>query len=239
MGIRMKKDLGERLVAAAGLLFVLPTSSSGATSLSSWGTHNSLRAFLGLRPAWGQRVQAGCDELNAKGGILGRQVELIIEDSGDQPQLAVRKVNKLVLQDNVDFVFTLSSSNCRSGGHEDHAQLQKMPSGSAGQTRKRSQAKTATSTRFALARATPMEARTTAPIRLPNSPSRVLPPRRRLQLGPSEVEEFRVRYMAKLKQRSFVGEDFTPARASRNFARYINKIEAAKPDAIFLAIWGD
>ena len=43
-------------------------------------------------------------EINAKGGILGRQVQILAEDSAANVGQATVKVNKLVDQDRVDFV---------------------------------------------------------------------------------------------------------------------------------------
>ena len=50
-------------------------------------------------------MQMAADEINAKGGILGRQVELLFEDStsGDAG-VAVQKARKLIDRDKVDFI---------------------------------------------------------------------------------------------------------------------------------------
>ena len=46
-------------------------------------------------------VEIARDEINDAGGILGRPVELIIEDNALDPRVAVQKYQKLVTQDNV------------------------------------------------------------------------------------------------------------------------------------------
>src|SRR6478672_7745743 len=43
-------------------------------------------------------------ELNAKGGILGRQVELLVEDSANDVGTGVQKTRKLIERDNVNFI---------------------------------------------------------------------------------------------------------------------------------------
>jgi branched-chain amino acid transport system substrate-binding protein len=50
-------------------------------------------------------IQLAVDQLNAKNGILGRQIELLVEDttSGDAGA-AVQKTRKLIERDNVDFL---------------------------------------------------------------------------------------------------------------------------------------
>jgi branched-chain amino acid transport system substrate-binding protein len=44
------------------------------------------------------------EQLNAKGGILGRQVELLVEDSANDVGTGVQKARKLIERDQVDFI---------------------------------------------------------------------------------------------------------------------------------------
>src|SRR6266850_701823 len=56
-------------------------------------------------------AQMFVDEINAKGGVLGRKMELVIRDTKGQPDEAVRVARELILKDNVDFlVGTLTSA---------------------------------------------------------------------------------------------------------------------------------
>src|SRR5437899_10224592 len=51
------------------------------------------------------------DEINARGGVLGRKMELVIRDTKGQPDEAVRVAREMILKDNVDFlVGTLTSA---------------------------------------------------------------------------------------------------------------------------------
>jgi len=51
------------------------------------------------------------EELNAKGGVLGRKIELLVRDSKADANEAVRVARELILKDNVDFlVGTLTSA---------------------------------------------------------------------------------------------------------------------------------
>lgn len=54
------------------------------------------------------------EDWNANGGILGRPVQLIIEDTATNEQLAVTKVRKLVTQDKVDVVLGGITSSMRN-----------------------------------------------------------------------------------------------------------------------------
>jgi branched-chain amino acid transport system substrate-binding protein len=51
------------------------------------------------------------EELNAKGGVLGRKVELVVRDSKADANEAVRVAREMILKDNVDFLMgTLTSA---------------------------------------------------------------------------------------------------------------------------------
>jgi branched-chain amino acid transport system substrate-binding protein len=53
-------------------------------------------------------------DINAAGGLLGRPIELIIEDTASNEQLAVTRVRKLVQKDKVDVVFGGITSSMRN-----------------------------------------------------------------------------------------------------------------------------
>ena len=63
--------------------------------------------------AWRDGVQIGVDALNAKGGILARKVQVIVEDNRSEPQEAVTAYRKMISSDNVN-VF---ASGCVSAGN--------------------------------------------------------------------------------------------------------------------------
>ena len=59
-------------------------------------------AGIGQQVKWG--LELATKEVNAKGGIMGRQIELIYEDSEANPSVAVQKAEKLYEVSNVDFL---------------------------------------------------------------------------------------------------------------------------------------
>ena len=63
--------------------------------------------------AWRDGVEVAVDALNAKGGILGRKVQVIVEDNRSEPQEAVTVYRKMISSDNVN-VF---ASGCVSAGN--------------------------------------------------------------------------------------------------------------------------
>ena len=63
--------------------------------------------------AWRDGVEVAVDALNAKGGILGRKIQVIVEDNRSEPQEAVTAYRKMISSDNVN-VF---ASGCVSAGN--------------------------------------------------------------------------------------------------------------------------
>jgi branched-chain amino acid transport system substrate-binding protein len=63
--------------------------------------------------AWRDGVEVAIDALNAKGGILGRKIQLVVEDNRSEPQEAVTVYRKMISSDNVN-VF---ASGCVSAGN--------------------------------------------------------------------------------------------------------------------------
>lgn len=58
-------------------------------------------------------TRAAIAEINASGGVLGRPVELIVRDSGSDPDLAARQAEELITQDGVNILFGCWTSACR------------------------------------------------------------------------------------------------------------------------------
>ena len=69
--------------------------------------------------SWGgipcsQVAKMTIDQINNGGGLLGRPLQMILEDTATNEQLAVTKVRKLVTQDRVDVVFGGITSSMRN-----------------------------------------------------------------------------------------------------------------------------
>jgi len=69
--------------------------------------------------SWGgipnsQVARMAIEQINAGGGLLGRPLQMILEDTATNEQLAVTKVRKLVTQDKVDVVFGGITSSMRN-----------------------------------------------------------------------------------------------------------------------------
>ncbi len=55
-------------------------------------------------------AQFAVDEINAAGGLLGKKVRLLPEDSQLKPDVAARKATKAIMTDGAQFIFQLTST---------------------------------------------------------------------------------------------------------------------------------
>src|SRR5438067_13887760 len=66
---------------------------------------------IGFAKAWSEPITQGAiyaaKELNAKGGVLGRKVELLIEDDQSKPDLSATAARKLS-EAGADFILSLT-----------------------------------------------------------------------------------------------------------------------------------
>lgn len=61
--------------------------------------------------------QLAVDEINAAGGVLGRQIEVVVGDSKTEPRVVVEQANRLIRQERVDFLAgTFSSAERNAAG---------------------------------------------------------------------------------------------------------------------------
>jgi urea transport system substrate-binding protein len=61
--------------------------------------------------------QMAVDEINGKGGVLGRPLEIVLGDSKTEPRIVVEQANRLIRQERVDFLAgTFSSAERNAAG---------------------------------------------------------------------------------------------------------------------------
>ena len=98
-------------VALAGVVFASLPLPVGAQTPIKIGASMSVTGTYAKPGTYQKQGYDVCiDELNAKGGILGRKVELVIYDDQSTPATAVRLYEKLITEDKVDAVMGPYSS---------------------------------------------------------------------------------------------------------------------------------
>jgi branched-chain amino acid transport system substrate-binding protein len=96
------------LVAAGGFMTAPALSQSKVVKIGDLGS--KVGVFEGYGKYQTMFMQLAVDELNAKGGVLGHKIEMISEDDETKPAPAVRKAEKLILQDDVKLLVGAVSS---------------------------------------------------------------------------------------------------------------------------------
>ena len=108
----------------AATTLVLAAGFSGAVAQQSKpiriGVNTAIQAQVGRDAIDGVRM--AIDEINAKGGVLGRKIEMIVADEGeaasDGPKVGIAAVNKLTSEDHVDVLI---------GGYDSGVTLGELP----------------------------------------------------------------------------------------------------------------
>jgi branched-chain amino acid transport system substrate-binding protein len=106
----MKRLLPHHLVAF-GLLTLTAVSvaaADGPVKIGAIFSQTGPASFLGAPEA--KTAQMLADQLNAKGGVLGRKVELIIKDSAGSPEKAVSFARQLIEEEKVLAIIGPSTS---------------------------------------------------------------------------------------------------------------------------------
>jgi ABC-type branched-subunit amino acid transport system substrate-binding protein len=107
----MYRRLG--LVAATALLAALPFSAS-AQGTFKIGSSVGLTGYAAVNDrAWRDSMLLAAETMNAKGGLLGKKVEVIAEDNRSEPQEAVVGYRKMMSSDEVN----IFDSGCVSAGN--------------------------------------------------------------------------------------------------------------------------
>ena len=103
-----------KTVALAMLALVLAALPAAAEEPYKIGISAGLTGYAAtVDTAWRDGVEVAVAALNAKGGLLGRKVEVVVEDNHSDPQQAVTVYKKMISSDQVD-VFV---SGCVSAGN--------------------------------------------------------------------------------------------------------------------------
>jgi branched-chain amino acid transport system substrate-binding protein len=108
MSVKVVLALVLTLVVLAGAVALAPAQGAKVVKIGDLGS--KVGVFEGYGKYQSMGIQLAVEELNAKGGVLGHKVEVIVEDDETKPAPAVRKAEKLILQDDVKLLVGAISS---------------------------------------------------------------------------------------------------------------------------------
>ncbi len=108
-----------RLAAAIAACAALVAASPSAHAQQKPIRFGAIYIMSGSAAAYGQFAKQGielaADEINKKGGVLGRQVEFALEDGQGKVDVAIQAARKLVFQGGADALMGLDSSGVANG----------------------------------------------------------------------------------------------------------------------------
>jgi branched-chain amino acid transport system substrate-binding protein len=182
-------------------------------------------------------AQMFVDELNAKGGVLGRKMELVSRDTKGSADEAVRVARELILRENVDFlVGTLTSAEgpAVSVVAKENKIVFIAPIPKTDRLTAPDQLHPYV---FRVSANTTMEGRSTAEIVARWPVTRIATISPDYAYGQDVTRAF-VEHLKKIKPSVQIVDQQWPKLGEADYTPFINAQLASKPDAIFSSLWG-
>ena len=182
-------------------------------------------------------AQMFVEEINAKGGVLGRKLELIIRDTKGQADEAVRVSRELILRDNVDFlVGTLTSAEgpAVSVVAKENKIVFIAPIPKTDQLTAPDKLHPYV---FRVSANTTMEGRSAAEIVAKWPAKRIATISPDYAYGQDVTKSF-VEHLKKVAPQMEVVDQQWPKLGEADYTPFINAQMAKKPDAVFSSLWG-
>jgi branched-chain amino acid transport system substrate-binding protein len=182
-------------------------------------------------------AQMYVDEINAKGGVLGRKLELIVRDSKADANEAVRQARELILKDNVEFlVGTLTSAEgpAVSVVAKENKIVFIAPIPKTDQLTAPDKLHPYI---FRVASNTTIEGRSAAEIVAKWPVTKVATMSFDYAYGQDVTKQF-VEHLKKIKPSVEIVDQQWPKLGEQDYNPFINAQMAKKPEAVFSSIWG-
>src|SRR5512134_3858977 len=177
------------------------------------------------------------EEINAKGGVLGRKLELITRDSKGNADEAVRQARELILKDNVDFlVGTLTSAEgpAVSVVAKENKVVFIAPIPKTDQLTAPDKLHPYV---FRVAANTTMEGRSAAEIVAKWPVTKIATMSPDYAYGQDVTKSF-VEHLKKIKPSVQIVDQQWPKLGETDYTPFINAQLAKKPEAVFSSLWG-
>jgi branched-chain amino acid transport system substrate-binding protein len=189
---------------------------------------------VGDMSVWG--VQFAVDELNAAGGLLGKKVKLMPEDSQLKPDVAARKATKAIMQDEAQFIFQLTSTAVAQA-LMDVAEKNKVIFVNFGAESDFLTGKNFTKYMFRTCFTTSNRARAYAEFFKTKPWRKFYLMNQDYAFGHAVADDFKKVITKEIPDAKIVGEDFAPI-GHKDFAPYFTKILASGAEIIFTGNYG-
>src|SRR5262249_620614 len=235
---RMLKVSGAVLAGATVPVGLLSRNVSTAAEPVKVGAIGSL---TGVVSVWGKVLKEGAElaieHINADGGILGRQVQLVLEDDESKPDVGARKARKLALEDKVDVIVGINHSGVLLSIVQHLPPIEKIVIGSCATT---SEAPTQRFNRplFRVHANSDQEGMSGALY------AKDLPYKRWSVIAPNYAYGFETwgSFISNLKRLrpdiEILDIQAWPAFGAPDYTSHLTRLQAAKPHAVVSAMWG-
>ena len=189
---------------------------------------------VGDMSVWG--TQFAVDEINAAGGLLGKKVKLMPEDSQLKPDVAARKATKAIMQDGAQFIFQLTSTAVAQA-LMDVAEKNKVIYVNFGAESDFLTGKNFNKYSFRTCFTTNNRARAYAEFFKTKPWRKFYLMNQDYAFGHAVADDFKKVIPKEIPDAKIVGEDFAPI-GHKDFAPYFTKILASGADIIFTGNYG-
>jgi branched-chain amino acid transport system substrate-binding protein len=198
-------------------------------------------SLTGVVSVWGEALRRGAElaveEINEGGGILGREVVLVLEDDESKVDVGPRKARKLALEDQVDMMFGINHSGVLLAVTELLPSLEKVLIGTCATS---TEATTQRFNRYLFRVHTNADQEgASGALYAANFPYR-----RWSVIAPNYAYGFETwgAFISNLKRLNpdieIMEVQAWPAFASPDYSSHITRLLAARPDAVLSAMWG-
>ena len=181
-------------------------------------------------------IDLAVEELNAKGGILGRKIEVIYEDEQLKPAVGVDKLTKLMQMDKVDFIVGGYSSATGLAVAREMPKYKKICIMTVPATEEIT-GKYCNRYVFRTSSNSAMEAISGAVFAKDKPYKKFFMLAADYNFGHTTCDIFKKKIKELKPEAEIVGEVYPPLMA-KDFAPYISKVLQANPDALWLPLWG-
>jgi branched-chain amino acid transport system substrate-binding protein len=222
------------LVSFLSIFFVSPAFSADTVNIVMIDPISGPFKDIGDRSVWG--AQFAVDEINAAGGLLGKKVKLMPEDSQLKPDIAARKATKAILQDEAQFIFQLTSTAVAQA-LMDVAEKNKVIYVNFGAESDFLTGAKFTPYQFRTCFTTGNRSRAYAEFFKTKPWRKVYIINMDYAFGHAVADDFKAVMSKEIPDMKIVGEDFHPL-ATKDFGPYITKILASGAEIIFTGNYG-
>lgn len=191
-------------------------------------------AGIGQQVTWGLDMAAA--EINANGGIMGRQIELVYEDSEANPAVAVQKAEKLYTAENVDFLTGTVNSGATLAVGQVAERAGKLLATTVSFSDAITGDKCSPNVFRVNARAGQQSAALAAWVKQEKPGAKIFYLGPDYEMGRSTVAAFKEN--AELVGAESVGEVFAPL-DSKDYSQYFGRVRSARPEVLYTSVAGN